>query len=431
MKNDELRQWYRRYGPLGPEAPDPVFAEKGEGAWLEGREGKRLLDFANGGSLPLGYELGAKTGDSPPEGTGPRSGVENTPRVCPQRAARGTVPVFASCSAPGADGVVWRSEVELMHKLAELVPGGMNRRVLVCESGREALARAIELARAATGRERVVYLSAISEDRPSFSDGASGVHESQGTVHDGTVPGFGSAVAAVVAHPLDGRIKQVRQACDAAGALLIDDEAGIGPGATGRMLAIELPEVRPDIYVLGRGWAAGLPFGACVTGSSSLRWKCSTEGNPLGCSAALETIHLLEAGLLEQGRKLAAYLEKRVGALSSPRLEPELWGVGLVRTLVFGTVVVPGEPVLGAVPVRGQSPSGPAAGFAGKCHELGLLLHVLSPNSVAVRPPLVASEKDVDFAAGVVGKVLAGFDKRAGLSEALGTVPVRGQSPEA
>jgi 4-aminobutyrate aminotransferase len=373
MKDDELRQWHRRYGPMGPDATEPVFAVKGEGAWLEDDEGKRYLDFANGGSLPLGYTPGAKTGDSPPEGTGPRSGVENTPRVCPQRAARGTVPVFGTCPVPAADGVVWQPEVELMHKLAELVPGGMNRRVLVCESGREALARAIELARTATNRSCVFYLSETSDEKPAI----------------------GKDVAAVVAHPLDGRIKQVRQACDAAGALLIDDEAGIGPGATGRMLAIELPDVRPDIYVLGRGWAAGFPFGACVTGSSSLRWKCATEGNPLGCSAALETIHLLEAGLLEQGRKLAAYLEKRFGALSSPRLESELWGVGLVRTIVFRK----GKDV--------------AEGLAQKCRELGLMLHVLSSDTVAVRPPLVATEKDVDFAAEVVGKVLAGFDKKA------------------
>ena len=65
----------------------------------------------------------------------------------------------------------------------------------------------------------MTYLSQCSEEKPAIS----------------------RDVAAVVAHPLDGRIKQVRQACDAAGSLLIDDEAGIGPGATGRMLAIGCP----------------------------------------------------------------------------------------------------------------------------------------------------------------------------------------------
>jgi 4-aminobutyrate aminotransferase-like enzyme len=344
MKNDELRQWYRRFGPMGPEATEPIFAEKGEGAWLEDGEGKKWLDFASGGGAPLGY---------------------NHPDIAEALKQVG--------HAPGPDGTATPGEVVLMHKLAELVSGGMNRRVLVCESGREALARAIELARAATNRSNVTYLSHCPEEKPAIS----------------------RDVAAVVAHPLDGRIKHARQACDAAGALLIDDEAGIGPGTTGRMFAIELSDVRPDIYVLGRGWAAGFPFGACVTRSSTLHWKCVAVGNPIGCALALETIRLLEAGLLERGRKLAACLETRFGKLSSPKLEPELWGVGLVRTMVLRK----GKDV--------------AEGLVLKCRELGLLLQALSADTIAVRPPLVASEKDIGFAAEVIGKALAGFDKKA------------------
>ncbi len=329
---------------MGPAAAEPVFADKGEGAWLFDDAGRRLLDFASGGSAPLGHNH------------------PDIAKVLKQVGHR-----------PGTDGAVTSEEVALMHKLAELVPGGMNRRVLLCESGREALARAIELARAATGRSRVTYLSDLTDP----SDGKCAVS---------------GDVAAVVAHPLDGRVQQARAACDAAGALLVDDETGIGPGATGRMLALELSGSRPDVYVLGRGWAAGLPFGACVTGNSNLRWERGSSGNPLGCAAALETIRLLEGGLLEQGRKLAAYLEKRFGALSCTKLEPELYGVGLVRTIAFRK----GKDV--------------ARGFVQKCRELGLLLHVLSSSSVAVRPPLVANEKDVDFAIAALDMLFDRFD---------------------
>jgi acetylornithine/N-succinyldiaminopimelate aminotransferase len=366
MKSDELHQWYRHHGPVGPDAPEPILAASGEGAWLVDDAGRMLLDFASGGGATLGYQH------------------PDIARVLKQA---GHLPATEAAEA--------RTEVELMHKLAELVPGGMNRRVLVCESGREALAKAIELARKATGRQRVSYLSDLTDQ----SDRTLGVSRD---------------VAAVVAHPLDGRIRQARQACDAAGALLIDDETGIGPGATGRMFAIELAsgfspqrhedtksqsrpdtsagEVRPDIYVLGRGWAGGLPFGACVTRSSSLRWEHGSSGNPQGCAAALEVIRLLEAGLLEQGRKLAAYLEKRFCLLSCAKLEPELWGAGLVRTLAF------------------RKGKGAATGFVTQCRELGLLLHYLSADSMAVRPPLVATEKDVDFAAGVLEMIFDRFD---------------------
>jgi adenosylmethionine-8-amino-7-oxononanoate aminotransferase len=126
--------------------------------------------------------------------------------------------------------------------------------------------------------------------------------------------------------------------------------------------------------------------------------------------AALEVIRLLESGLLEQGGRLAANLDKQFEKLSSKRLTPVLWGVGLVKTLVL------------------QAGKGAARGFADRCREDGLLLGVLTGDTLAVRPPLVASEKDVDYAAGVVGKVFAEFDKRAGV---LGTVPKRGQSPKA
>jgi acetylornithine/succinyldiaminopimelate/putrescine aminotransferase len=323
---------------------EPVFSGRGEGAWLEDDTGAKLLDFASGGTAPLGR------------------GHPDIASVLNRVGHR-----------PATAGVVTPDEVALMRKLAELVPGGMNRRVLVCESGREALARAIELARAQTNRSCVSYLSSSCDEKPAVS----------------------KDVAAVVAHPLDGRIKHARQACDAAGALLIDDEEGIGPGATGRMLAIELSEVRPDIYVLGRGWAAGFPFGACVTRSSALRWKSATAGNPIGSALAIETVRLLEVGLLEQGRKLAACLEKRFSALSSPKLEPEFWGVGLVRTIVLRN----GKDVV--------------EGLVQKCRESGLLLQALSADTIAVRPPLVTNEKDIDFASEVLGKVLAGFDKKA------------------
>jgi len=331
---------------MGPDAPEPVFVTKAEGAWLFDAAGRKFLDFASGGSAPLGHNHADIVA------AGKRAGHR-----------------------PGTDGAVTPDEIALMHKLAELVPGGMNRRVLVCDSGREALARAIELARAATGRQRVVYLSDLSDS----SDEKTAVS---------------GDVAAVVAHPLDGRIQQARAACDAAGALLIDDETGIGPGATGRMLALELSGVRPDVYVLGRGWAAGLPFGACVAGSSSLRWKHASAGNPTGCALALEIIRLLESGLLEQGRGLAASLDKQFEKLNCKRLTPVLWGVGLVRTLVL------------------EAGTRAAAGFVGRCRELGLLLTALSSDTLAIRPPLAASEKDIDFAAQVLGKVFAEFDKR-------------------
>ena len=262
-----------------------------------------------------------------------------------------------------------------MRKLAELAPGGMNRRVLVCDSGREAMARAIELARLSANRSNVSYLS----------------HSSDGGL------AVGKDTAAVVVHPFDARLPEARKACSAAGALLIDDETGIGAGTSGRMYAVELSGVRPDVYVLGSGWASGLAFGACVTGSSNLRWVHGSAGNPLGCVAALESVRLLEGGMLERGRSLAAYLEKTFAGVASRALQPGLWGVGLVRTLVLKT------------------DKDVAIGLAAQCLKLGLLVKALSRDTIAVRPPLVVTEKDIEHAAGILTMVLAAFDKNTGV----------------
>jgi acetylornithine/succinyldiaminopimelate/putrescine aminotransferase len=344
-RTDDARQLFRRCGPLGPDAAAPLVIAKAEGAWLEDDGGQRILDFASGACAPFGH---------------------NHPQIAAALQAAGLLAAVEMAIRP--------VQAELMRKLAELAPGGMNRRVLVCDSGREAMARAIELARAATNRSHVSYLS-------HTSDGGLAV---------------GKDTAAVVAHPFDARLPEARKACDAAGALLIDDETGIGAGTSGRMFAVELSGVRPDVHVLGSGWASGLAFGACVTGSSNLRWSHGSSGNPLACVAALESVRLLEGGLLESGRRLALYLEKSFARVASRILQPALWGVGLVRTLVL------------------KADKDVAAGLVGQCLKQGLLVKTLSKDAIAVRPPLVIIEKDIEFAADVLAKVLAAFDKRDG-----------------
>jgi acetylornithine/succinyldiaminopimelate/putrescine aminotransferase len=342
-RTDDSRQVFRRCGPLGPDAPEPLVIAKAEGAWLEDGDGLRILDFASGACAPFGH---------------------NHPQIAAAMQAAGPLAAVETAIRP--------VQTELMRKLAELVPGGMNRRVLVCDSGREAMARAIELARLSTTRSHLSYLSHSPGSRPAVS----------------------TETAAVVAHPFDARLPDARTACDAAGALLIDDESAIGAGTSGRMFAVELSGVRPDVYVLGSGWASGLAFGACITGSSNLRWAHGSTGNPLGCVAALESVHLLEGGMLERGRSLAAYLEKTFARVASRALQPALWGAGLVRTLVLKT------------------DKDVADGLAAQCLKNGLLVKVLSKDTIAVRPPLVITEKDIEFAAEVLVKVLAAFDKR-------------------
>ena len=255
-----------------------------------------------------------------------------------------------------------------MHKLAEIVPGGMNRRVRLCDSGREAMAQALVLARNHTGRDRVVYLA-----------------ESQGR------PECGADVAALVVHPLDPRFAAAATVCREHGALLVDDETLLAPGISGRLLGVQGMRVRPDLVVLGRGLGAGLPLGAVVAMSSTLRWsRAGTGGSVAACRAALSFLELLETGLLDSVRVLAAYMAARLAELAEYDVVQGVGGAGLALVL------------------RLARPK--AVGVAAVCRDEGLLVGVVSESVLAMEPPLVADRDGLDRAMVVLGRALARFD---------------------
>ncbi len=348
----ELRLLLSRHGPTGPlelsgshtaaysppdslGRADPVWVCRAEGVWVQDLEGTRFLDFSCGGVMPLGY---------------------NHPDVMD------TVGQFEVQA-----GLEWPERVELQRKLAEIVPGGMNRRVVLCDSGREAMARAVALACRQTGRKNVVYLTEVDSPQPEL----------------------GLDAAAVVVHPLDERAGYAAELCRQSGALLIDDETFLAPGITGRMLGIEHAGIRPDMYVLGRGAAAGVPFGACVTGRSTLHWpKPGSGGSPAACLAALKYITLLEAGLLDAGRMLAGRLAGLLSEVAQQCHGCRVVGTGLVLGLRFDD---PGR----------------AARFVQQCRASGLILGRMGDCTVAVSAPLVAGPTELDFALAVITKVLA------------------------
>ena len=334
LSRQELLSLLNRYGPTGPDPVEPIIVSATDGAWVIADNGRRLLDFSQGGTLPLGYNH-----------------------------AFTRQPAGSCAVGPGFE---WPERISLMRKLAEIAPGGMNRRVMLCDSGREALAGAVSLACRETGRTRVVYAAEMASSQPDLRD-----------------------AAAVVVNPLDARLAEVSESCRAGGALLVDDETFIAPGIAGRMFAIEHSGVRPDVYVLGRGLAAGMPFGACVAGRSTLRWmRKGTGGSPAGCLAALQYIGLLEAGLLDAGRALGARLARGLARLSDKARSCRVVGTGLALGLRF-------------------QQTGQTAGFVGRCQQEGLILARMGDATAGIAPPLVACDSEVDCALAIMEKVLS------------------------
>ena len=118
--------------------------------------------------------------------------------------------------------------------------------------------------------------------------------------------------------PPDNFFPRLRRLCDKYGILLIVDEVQSGMGRTGKMFAIQHWGIEPDIVCIAKGIASGMPLGAMVARRSIMDWPAGAHGNtyggnPLSCAAAIETIRLLESGLIENAAAVGAVHAGRAG----------------------------------------------------------------------------------------------------------------------
>jgi 4-aminobutyrate aminotransferase-like enzyme len=236
----------------------------------------------------------------------------------------------------------------LAARLAEITPGSID--TFFFDSSSDAvLEGAVKLAKHATGRRNVVvfdgafhgrthYTMAMSTSRsvdregygplpagvvvapfpdPHASDQEAEVSRAlRGLDRIFATQSAPSEIAAMVIEPVIGErgyiptpkmfIEGLAERCAANGILFIADETQSGFGRTGRMFAIESLGVTPDILCMAKGIASGFPFAALGTRRElDDMWRTgshsgSSNGNPLGCAAALATIEVLtEPGFLD------------------------------------------------------------------------------------------------------------------------------------
>ena len=130
--------------------------------------------------------------------------------------------------------------------------------------------------------------------------------------------------AGVVPAPA-GYLGAARQACDAAGALLVIDEIQSGIGRTGAWFAHQADGVTPDVLTLAKGLGGGLPIGACIglgAAGRALRkgdHGSTFGGNPVACAAALAVLATIESdGLLAQAAAVGGQLAAGLAAAGAP-----------------------------------------------------------------------------------------------------------------
>jgi glutamate-1-semialdehyde 2,1-aminomutase len=299
---------------------DPIFIERGEGAELVDVEGTRYIDWVcSWGPLIAGHAH------------------PDVVAAVQQAAARGT-----SYGAPT------RAEVELAEAIVERMPSV--EMVRLVNSGTEATMSALRVARAATGRERIIKFAghyhghvdsllvhAGSGLATAGLPASAGV--TKGEAGDTAVATWNDresveallddSIAAVILEalpanmgivpPLHGFLEFLREATSAAGALLIVDEV-----ISGFRCELERPEA--DLVVMGKVIGGGLPLAAyggradlmrLVAPAGDVYQAGTLSGNPLATAAGLATLKLLDESAYARLRATTARLAEGMAELDA------------------------------------------------------------------------------------------------------------------
>ncbi len=250
-------------------------------------------------------------------------------------------------------------------RLAELAPGDLQISFW-CNSGAEAIEGAIKLARAATGRAKIVgtldgyhgkTLGALSvSGRETFQTPFRPLLADAVLVPYGDAAALESALhdaAAFVVEPVQGEggvnvpprgyLRAAREVCERAGALLIADEVQTGLGRCGYRFACNRDDVTPDVMTLAKGLSGGVvPVGALIArpdvwqrafGHAPLLHTSTFGGSEIACAAALAAMEVLEEeGLAQAARERGEQLLRGASAIAAefPAVVREVRGLGLL-----------------------------------------------------------------------------------------------------
>jgi 4-aminobutyrate aminotransferase len=221
-------------------------------------------------------------------------------------------------------------------------------------------------------------------------------------------------IAAVFVEPIQGEggyilpppefHQRLRDFTSRHGILLVVDEIQSGMGRTGKFLAIENFGVEPDVVVMAKGLASGLPLGAVVSKKKFMSWKAGTHGstfggNPLACEASLATLGLLEGGLMANAQKMGALLLQRLRKLQDKfPLVGDVRGIGLM----IGVELVKDRET------REQA-SQAAHEIVQRAFRRGLLLLPAGENVIRFCPPLVVTPREVSAAVRIFTEALSEY----------------------
>lgn len=385
----------------------------GNGAYLTGDDGRKLLDFAaSWGAASLGHAHPAI-----------REAVNR-----------------ALSDQAGASYLSTANEpcVLLAEKLLSLVPERARGRVWFGHSGSDANETVARMVVAATGRPRILAFDGAYHGGTVGSMAVSGHPAQQGARAKGLTlvpyPGDDAdlsrleklfatevppeEVAAFFIEPIqsdggmlvppDGFFEALERLCRRHGILLVSDEVKVGLGRTGRFNAFEHLGIEPDIVVFGKGLGGGLPISAVVGPEAILNHAVAfslqtVHGNPVCAAAALAVLHTIERdNLVANAERTGRVLREALDRLAARHA---LIGYVRGRGLALGVELTDARQT--ALTVY-------------RAFQLGLVLYYVGVNSNVLEftPPLTLTEAEAQEGIAILDQALA--DVAAGrVDEAL------------
>lgn len=402
----------------------PLVIEKGKGVWVTDIDGNTFLDLAAGiGVVASGHSHPAVVA-----------------------AAKEQLDKFFHMS--GTD-FYYVKQAKLAEKLAEIVPGAKNKKVLFGNSGTEAVECAMKLARYHTRRPRYVAFTGAFHGRTMGSLSLTASKSIQRKYFAPLLPSVTHVpyaycyrcffnlkypscdvacityiddvvfkrivppeeVAAIFVESIQGEggyivpprkfLPALRQLCNKYGILLIDDEVQAGMGRTGKMFGIEHFNTKADIYCIAKGIASGLPLGACVARAGIMDWQPGAHastfgGNPVSCAAALKTIELLEHNLIENAAAIGKVALERLKDIAD---KYEFIGDVRGKGLMIGIELVADK--------TSKQPVGDKRNaVVYEAFKQGLLLLGAGESTLRLIPPLVISDSEMQVGIDIIESAL-------------------------
>jgi ornithine--oxo-acid transaminase len=196
--------------------------------------------------------------------------------------------------------------------------------------------------------------------------------------------------------PAEGYLKTVRELCTKYNVLFIADEIQTGLARTGKMLACDHENVRPDILILGKALSGGvLPVSAVLADDEIMmnikpgEHGSTYGGNPLACAVAITALSVLkDENMADNAEKMGGLLRSELINLQSPFI-----------------TTVRGKGLLNAIVIKHDNPDA-SWDLCIALMKKGILAKPTHGDKIRFAPPLLINEEQIRECVGMIGEAL-------------------------